>query len=361
AGNLTTDNLPDKPDYVLPGDTDGDKKANVYDLLDIGLGYLTSGAPRPNASVDWVPQFAANWPDQLPETLNFKHFDCDGDGMVLDLDADLIEPHYSPIDSTAVPVVPGKPEVWLEFEADTITVDANNPAPLSITANVMVGSEIVPALGLHGLAFALMYPEYVEHDPEVDYKNDFFGTSNHILWLPKDNYNRRQLDLGFTEKYESSSGSGRIATVTFRSDFIIIIDIIEREVGDIKPFAVPIRGLKAIDANGQILEFGTPALQDTLWIKLLQTSSLQEKALDGQVTVYPNPASEEVRILTGDLEVEHLEVVNPLGQVVYSATPTAGRVQRLQVADWPVGLYSLRLQTTQGLAEKKLMVQRGGY
>ena len=134
--------------------------------------------PRPSATTDWVPQFAAKWPDQLPSTLNYKHFDCDGDGLVLDLDVDVIEPHYSPIDSSAVSWLPGAPAVWLQFDQDTILVNANNPEPLKITASVMVGSPEAPALGLHGLAFALKYPEYVDHDPEVDYKNDFFGISN---------------------------------------------------------------------------------------------------------------------------------------------------------------------------------------
>ena len=356
AFNLTIGNLPSTPDYVLPGDANGDKKANVYDLLDIGVGYLSSGSPRPNASSDWLPQFAANWPDQLEQTLNFKHFDCDGDGVVLDMDVDVIEPHYAPIDSNAVSPIPGAPAVWVEFEQDTIVVDASNPTPFEITANVMVGNADAPALGLHGLAFALKYPEYVEHDPEVDYKNDFFGISNHILWMPKDNYSSRQLDLGFTRKYENAAGYGRIATVTFRSDFIIIIDVIAREEGEVKAFAVPIRGLKAVGADGQELEFGSSVLQDTVWIKLLETSGTRENALNEQVTVYPNPAAEEALLLTGALEVERVEALNALGQVIYSASPVAGQVQRLRVADWPAGLYTIHLQTTRGLVEKKLLV-----
>ena len=356
AFNLTSSNLPGVPDYVRPGDANGDEKANVYDLLDIGVGYLSSGSPRPNASSDWLPQFAANWPDQLEQTLNFKHFDCDGDGVVLDMDVDVIEPHYAPIDSNAVSPIPGAPAVWVEFEQDTIVVDASNPTPFEITANVMVGNADAPALGLHGLAFALKYPEYVEHDPEVDYKNDFFGISNHILWMPKDNYSSRQLDLGFTRKYENAAGYGRIATVTFRSDFIIIIDVIAREEGEIKAFAVPIRGLKAVGADGQELEFGSSVLQDTVWIKLLETSGTRENALNDQVTVYPNPAAEEALLLTGALEVERVEAMNALGQVIYSASPVAGQVQRLRVADGPAGLYTIHLQPTRGLVEKKLLV-----
>lgn len=358
AYNLTAANWTTKPDYVLPGDANGDKKANVYDLLNIGVGYLAAGAPRPHATTNWLPQSAANWPDQLPSALNYKHLDCDGDGIVMELDADVIEPHYSPIDSNTVSVLPGLPAVWVEFDQDTIEIDANNPTALEITASVMVGSPNAPALGLHGLSFALKYPEYVEHDPEVEYKNDFFGISNHILWLPKDNFERRQLDLGFTKKYAAASGYGRIATVTFRSDFIIIIDIIEREIGDTKAFSVPVRGLKAVDSDGNVLNLGTSALQDTVWIKMLPpTSGTHDQALQQQVRLYPNPATGETRIFTGDLEVEQLKVVNSLGQMVYAAVPGSGQVQRLSVAGWTAGLYIVRLQTMQGIVEKKLMVR----
>ncbi len=358
ASSLIAANLPATPDYVWPGDANGDTRANVYDLLNIGVGYLATGAPRPGATNDWVPQFAANWPDELGSTLNYKHFDCNGDGMVLDLDADLIEPHYSPIDSNQLAVIPGAPAVWLKFDQDTITVNPNNPAPLTITASVMVGSPEVPAINLYGLAFALKYPEYVEHDPEVEYKNDFFGISNHILWLPKDNYDRRQLDLGFTRKYQPASGYGRIATVTFETDFIIIIDVIDREVGDVKAFTVPIRGLKAVDADGQVIEFSGSFLQDTVWIKLLPTSATDDQTqLQQQVRLYPNPATGETRIFTGELKLERLEVANALGQVVYAAVPSGGQVQRLSVTGWASGLYTVRLQTAAGIVEKKLFVR----
>ena len=357
ASNLTAANLVTAPGYVLPGDANGDEKANVYDLLDIGVGYFTYGAPRPNATTNWVPQFAANWPEHLtPALQNYKHLDGDGNGIVTDLDVDVIEPHYSPIESDTVLVIPGAPAVWVEFEQDTIIVDANNPVPLEITASVMVGSPEAPALGLYGVAFALKYPEFVDHDPEAEYKNEFFGISNHILWLPKDNYNLRQLDLGFTEKYAAASGYGRIATVTFRADFIIIIDVIAREAGAVKAFTVPVCGLKAVDANGQEFEIGAAALQDTIWIKLPSTSGTHDRALRQQVRLYPNPTTGETRIFTGDLDVEHVEAVNALGQVVYAATPIGGQVQRLSAANWVAGLYTVRLQTKQGVVEKKLLV-----
>ena len=63
AYSMTADHMPAGTDYVLPGDANGDKKANVYDLLNLGLGYATSGVPRPFASSAWTPQFAPNWMD----------------------------------------------------------------------------------------------------------------------------------------------------------------------------------------------------------------------------------------------------------------------------------------------------------
>ena len=288
AFTLATTSPTSTPDYVLPGDANGDGKANVYDLLNIGVGYLASGAPRPGATTDWVPQFAANWPGPVaPASKNNKHLDCDGNGTVTDLDADVIEPHYSPIGGDTVSVVPGAPTVWVEFDQNTIIIDPDHPAPVEITASIMVGSPEVPAVGLHGLAFALRYPEYVEAEPEAEYKNDFFGSSNHILWLAKDNYDQQQLDLGFTKKYQPSSGYGRIATVTFRSDFIIIIDVIARESGEVKAFTVPISGLKAVDADGQEIEAGTSTFQDTIWFKLLGTSGTGEQHLRQQYVCTP--------------------------------------------------------------------------
>lgn len=137
-------NLPPVTDYVLPGDANGDKKANVYDLLNIGVGYNTDGAPRPNVSTDWTPQFAPNWSESVGSIVNYKHLDCDGNGTVHDFDADVIEDHYTPIDSSVVAWVPETPKVWVRFDNDTLIVDPNNPAPLEITADVMVGDQNLP-------------------------------------------------------------------------------------------------------------------------------------------------------------------------------------------------------------------------
>ena len=358
---LGCQNLPAGTDYVMPGDANGDKKANVYDVLNIGLGYAATGAPRPNATTAWAPQFAPNWPQAVATGVNYKHLDCDGNGQVNDFDADPVEQHYVPIDTSDVAWVPAAPKVWVQFPQDTIQVDLNDPsALLELKGNVMVGSASQPALDVFGLAFALQYPEYVNHDPKVFYDPELFGPNFQTLFLSRDNYDNKQLDLGLSRKTagQGVNGYGRIAEVNFTTDYIIIIDIIERSSSNLVPFTIPVKGLRAIDAAGNIKEFSVPAQQDTIWIKAVEpTTHAHDNALNRQVHVYPNPATDAALLVTEDLDVQRIEVVNTLGQTLYSVPPSGERTTRLNVRDWQKGLYTLRISTSEGMAEKRLLVK----
>lgn len=357
ALSLVSSPMPGSTDYVMPGDANGDHKANVYDLLNIGVGYNDEGLPRPYATTAWIPQFAPNWPAATGVGVNYKHLDCDGNGKVDVADTDPIEQHYSAIDTFVKSFYPPAPKVWVRFSQDTLYVNPADPEPLNISADVMVGSPTDPALGLYGLAFALRYPEFVNHDPEAVYDgNPFFGAPLNTLFLTRDIYPRRQFDMGFTHRTGAGvSGYGRIATVTFQADFIIIVDVIERASNNTIPFTVPVKGLHAVDQEGNPVNL-VPATQDTVWIKFSQNVAVHDPALDQAVRAYPNPASEEVLIFTEGLKAERIEFVNSLGQIAASVTPT-GDVMRVPVSGWSRGLYTVRVYTPRGIAEKRLAVQ----
>lgn len=355
---LTCDELPESTDYVMPGDANGDKKANVYDVLNIGLGYSVAGVPRPNATTAWAPQFAPNWQQSVVTGVNYKHIDCDGNGLVSSSDVGPVQQHYAPIDTAEAGWMPTAPKVRVEFSVDTLFVDPNSYEPVEISADVYVGDATEAATDLYGIAFALRYPQYVNHDPETFYVEDLFGADFQTLFLHKDNYSRRQLDMGVarTTVGQSVDGYGRVAKVTFAADFIIIIDITSRTATNTVPFTVPIKGIKAIDAAGNIKEFSVPAEQDTVWIKLQESTKALDPALSLQVEVYPNPATDAALLVTGDLQVEKIEAVNALGQTLYSVLPSGDHSTRLDVSDWQQGVYTLRIQTSQGVAEKRVVV-----
>ncbi len=357
AYNMSADNIPAGTDYVMPGDANGDKKANVYDLLHLGLGFSATGAPRPFSTTAWVPQFAPNWDNATLAGINFKHIDCDGNGVINDFDRNAIEQHYSPIDTGVVVCSDDAPKVWVRFPVDTAVVTPNAPYPLQINADIMVGSPYKPVFNLYGLAFALRYPEYINHDPEIYYSsNSFFGFPTDILLLPKDNYDRRQFDMGFSRKYgQSVSGYGSIAKIDFSTDFIIIIDVIERSGTTIVPLTIPVVGLKAIDPQGKTIEL-QGAVRDTLWLKLQETTGTQQTELQRQTLLFPNPASSETWLAVGSLTLEQVDVFDAFGRLIESQLPTGVHTTRLETAGWPKGLYTLRIRTAEGMIEKRLIV-----
>ena len=361
AAHAAANWLPGDADYVLPGDANGDGRANVYDLLQLGVGYSHLGAPRPNASTDWTPQFAPEWTEATAAGVNFKHLDCDGNGSVNALDTGAIRMHYRAIDTTAVVWNPSAPVVRLVFPQDTLFVNPNNPEPIEFSAHLMVGSPARPAAGLYGLALALKYPDFIDYAPTGDYFSEsFFGAPEDILWMPQAMHNRRQFDLGFSQKGGNGvTGNGKIAKITFRADFIIIIDIADRSASGTIPLTIPIRGLKGVDAQGNKKDLSLSAEQDTLWIKLIQTTGTDASAeVQHAVRVFPNPAQGAVSILTPQFAVEQIELVGPLGQVLRHepTNPQAG-LHRLDLHGLPPGIYTLRLQTPEGFITKKLALR----
>ncbi|MBK7408496.1 MAG: PKD domain-containing protein [Saprospirales bacterium] len=149
----------DYTDCVWPGDANNDFSANVYDLLNIGLGYGAIGLPRPDAHLDWEGQPAPSWGMIAMAGVDFKHMDCDGDGQVLYDDLDAIELNYtSGFPPAPMPEAGGIP-IYFEFDQDTIYVDENTPEFLPISGGLYIGSPTQPAVDLHGLGISLVYPQ----------------------------------------------------------------------------------------------------------------------------------------------------------------------------------------------------------
>lgn len=358
--SLTTDTDPPVTDYVMPGDANGDKRANVYDLMHLGLGFAKTGAPRPFATTAWTPQFAPNWAQATNAGVNFKHADCDGNGLVNEFDRNSIELNYFPIDTFGgVLASENAPKVWLRFAVDSFVIDPSNPQPLIISADVMVGTPSRPALNLYGLAFAVTYPDYVKHDPEVLYStNSFFGFPTDILLMPKDIHSRRQFDLGFARKHgQPVSGFGSIAKINFATNYIIIIDVIERSGSARIPFVMPVHGLRAIDPVGNLIPMDG-CVQDTLWLNILETSTgTSSETPVIQALLYPNPASEEAWLAVSGHVLEQVEVFDALGRRIEIHQPTGVHTTRLDTRRWGKGVFTLRVQTKEGVVEKRLVVQ----
>ena len=85
------------------------------------------------------------------------------------------------------------------------------------------------------------------------------------------------------------------------------------------------------------------------------TVGLTEAEVNSLSYVFPNPAKDEVMVASS-LTMERVEIVNMLGQVVYSADVNANSV-KVNTAEMGAGNYLVKMYTEAGMATKKLVVE----
>lgn len=356
ALSLTEATLLYNPDYVMPGDANGDGVANAYDLLYIGKGYGAPGSPRPEASIDWSPQYAPNWLLQTPDGINYKHLDANGDGFVNEFDTEPLEIHYQPLPHTLCAALPDAPPIYTQILQDTVVLDVNNPQDLDVEVELLVGSPQQPVFGLYGLAATVRYPEMLDHDPIMLYDPSFFGSGNYVLSIGRDFHPFQQYDMGVVRKNGTgTNGYGPVAKIKFKADYIIIIDIIDREQQNIIPVTFPVQGIKAIDSDGNQIHLNPPSVPDTLWIKVEGVTPTKNTSVDKVLSLSPNPTKGQFTLRT-DGNISLVRLFDLAGKEVLAETEINGATATVNTSQLPLGQYSVLAQTDQGLVYGKVQV-----
>lgn len=73
-------------DSVWAGDANADYTVNIYDPLAIAIAYGETGYVRVGATTIWQAEFCSPWANSFLNWVNIKHADCNGDGVVDNLD-----------------------------------------------------------------------------------------------------------------------------------------------------------------------------------------------------------------------------------------------------------------------------------
>lgn len=344
----------DYTDCVYPGDADGDGIANVYDLLNISLGYAITGPEREDYGVDWEAAYSPNWEDETINGLNYKHLDCNGDGTINELDLEGIEMNYTPTENIIGITEVGAPEIWLEFTQDTIFWGEDSPSFFTVEAKLMVANEVNPIDDLKGFSLVMDYPEDLvqEGSPEFDYHdNSFFGNTNQIIWMPHDRPVEGKFDIGFAKKWGSAAGAGEIGTL----QIIIVGDIIDGRSETYTPIKISLEGIKAIGENGAIKALEIPAVAEMTVVNTFNTTSTNERFVSDKVSLYPNPATDALTIDLGDLTGERVEVYNTVGQRLMMQNMQGQKIT-LNIQDLEKGVHLVKVWTDEGVAVKKVLV-----
>ncbi len=318
---------------VWPGDTDDDGTARVRDLLHIGVANGVSGYPREGAVAGWLGQAGLPWDQNFGTGLNYKHADCDGNGVVNLADTAAIVVNYGQLhQKTEGHINTGGIPLYIEVPAGASAGD-------TVELTLRLGTPSYPATDVYGLSISLGM------NPSVFDLNSATGSLNGT-WLGQPGQNLIQMqkkDGKFNwaivrDDHRDSTGNGRLGGVT-----LIMIDDLTR-YGSLDSL------LEAFDVS-LVDKFGNPLAIDVFIVTTYPNARVG-------LTVSPNPSNDRLTILLDTLRAEEVAIYDGSGHRMFVATGDLQGNMVVQTDNYAPGMYFVRVRLHNGLLTQKVIITR---
>ncbi len=333
---------------VYPGDTDHNQLVNMNDLLPIGLHYGKAGPLRPNATLLWTPQPAPLWGDTLANGKDLRHTDTDGNGSIDLNDTLAVSLNFGSTHNNQR--ASGRNQgPKLRFSMPGMNL---NPGD-TLVIPVSIGTVDTPIVNVYGMTFSIVYDSSLveEGSAKLDFSGSWFGTKNiNMIAMGRDAYPQERIHTGIVG-FDSMqrSGYGKLF------DLIVVLDdhIAKRQI----PFLLGFADIHAIGLDGEPIELGGIPGEANI-------STALEDSWANEIRVYPQPAGDFVYVESDGYRLLGVEVFDLQGRCLGSAVGTAGEMWsafgnasqrvRVEMAQLPVGVYMLRMETDRGFAWRKV-------
>lgn len=343
-------------DCVFPGDANKDDLVNIFDVLNVGIGFGKLGELRPNAAIAPILQAAFDWEISTLLDLDFKHIDCDGNGLVDAMDYEAINQNYQKITTPKVFEKDATlPEVSLVFPSNTIIIDPNQ-TEISIPANLVMGSTGLPVDNLYGVALAVNYDKTLIREVKATHDSTSFIGNTNILARKKLLQEEGQLAYAITKTDQIGvNGSGNIAEFAFILELDIIVGRSESVI------ALDIIDLIVVDSSGREIQVTVSDNAPVVTVIFDENAlvSTAEQLPTQQFDVYPNPVKETLVIDLAkavDLKDGQIEIFNTLGQNVIRQSLSSHQTI-LSVSTLATGVYWVKIYTADGVGIKEIIVE----
>lgn len=294
---------------VWPGDANADKIVDAKDVLSIGIAYGDTGSKRADTSTTWSAHMCKDWSGTFLSGKNYKHADCNGDGVVNDLDTNAITLNYSRTHAKtgfSEQGDPTDPAFNIVFEKNRYSEGD------TIKADIYLGSSAKPVNNAYGLAFSLVYdPGLVQQGyMVVNFSNSWLGTKGtNLISYSKNHFNKGQLDLAIVRTdHKNITGYGKIGTVSL---------LVAKTLTDSnKAFSFGLSDNKLISFNETEIPVFT--YSDTTQVKQKKVGIAESVKTENMLKVFPNPFSNNTNIAysLNENETVQLAVFDINGNVV---------------------------------------------
>lgn len=338
-------------DAVWPGDTDSDGFANHFDILNIGLGFDSTGPVRPAATLDWVAQAALEWSQNTPiSNINYKHIDTNGDGQI---DAQ---------DTTAIGLNWGSEHNFMsgedEFERNAMIPFYIKPDTLiegaEMSLPIILGEEDAPAEDIYGLAFSLVYnPDVVvPGSTHADFSSSWLGTlGTELMVMQKDFHSQGRIDIGITRIDGTNvSGSGTIGHlhITIEDD-ILLLHYPNGLVNDGSAL-FDIQDVRLINFNEENISVNTISTESEI------ITATKQPDLSRLIRIFPNPANNRFFVESHQLNVAQIELLDIHGRLIKTMVPINAGLTSIPIQGLAPGVYFIKVFAKQGIAGQRVII-----
>ncbi|HEY1040394.1 MAG TPA: T9SS type A sorting domain-containing protein [Bacteroidia bacterium] len=334
---------------VYPGDANSDGVANNLDLLSVGLSYGSTGVLRPSANTSWTAQSCPDWTQSFASGLNYKHSDCDGNGLIDAPDTTVIIQNYG---QTCLPTQLNPPGVFTGSNAPELSVNfpnGNYPAGTPVSIAVSLGSSTTPANNIYGIAFTVNYPSNAIDASSVsaNFSNSWMGAPSDLLFLYYNSPGTSSMDIAISRRDQQPiSGSGDICSI-----LVITIDNVAGRPEDMNAYFT-LSDIRMVDNLGN--ELPVNAVGDT--VTLQGSVGLAPAKTQNNMLIYPNPAKESFTISSAEL-IDEVELTDLLGKSLLHTSPKE-KESLISAEGLADGIYLLHIRSGNTVETRKINISK---
>ncbi len=324
---------------VYPGDANNNGIANDFDILEMGLAYGQTAAPRALAGDRWAPYAP-------PTPVTNAYLDANGLGQVDDLDLTANTQNWDLTHSLYTGASEGSNAVGTDLYLERFIFPpiGGTVATLGglIRVNPYFGDTTNNPITVQGLTYRIRYDAQVLGAAHVNNGTDLSG------WLSADGapiFHRfisepnvlhvvtSRLDNG------NYTGGGMLGGINFRiqPDAFVNADTMYTQIC--------FEDFKAVLADGTVLTIGAECL--TIPYTDPTYNAIRALAEAPPVRLYPNPAREAIQLDLGQASAKTVELLDLLGQPIQTYQEVQGQLT-IAHQQLPKGLYLIRISFENG-------------
>ncbi len=336
-------------DCVWAGDTDNDGVVSSRDLFNIGQGYNETGNARADQSITWDAKFCEPWDYVFEDSTNYKHADCNGDGIITDEDIEAIYINYDNIYEKANTTLLSENGVPLFPILEETIVDSTEHI-----FSIHLGDEEIHGQDIYFIAFTIRFQvadaEVRVNEPMVMFENSWINQNEGNIITLDTCFNAQTSEwtwdvaIARTSK-TNTSGYGEICSIACVMDVLNIdgktavknipltISIENISLKNYKGDAVPVKltGTKTVEIllqeDGFALNTDNPIFKPIIGLSPNPIQSQQS------LSITYNNANRPVQIQLYDVS----------GKMLFEKQSNAQSQHQLELPNLPKGTYFLQI------------------